>query len=80
MLRKSLSIQPNFFPLSCMAVLEDLCLISGGDLVPLSNVLEVASLMRLRAFFVVKQKERAQLFLKIIGKQLNDWSSLLAME
>ena len=80
MLRKSLSIQPNFFPLSRMAVLEDLRLISGGDLVPFSNVLEVASLMGLRAFFVVKRKERAQLFLEIIGKQLSDWSSLLATE
>ena len=80
MLHKSLSIQPNFFPLSRMAVLEDLCLISGRDLVPLSNVLEIASLIRLGAFFVVKQKERAQLFLEIIGKQVSDWSSLLATE
>ena len=63
-----------------MAVLEDLRLISGRDLVPLSNVLEIASLIRLGAFFVVKRKERAQLFLEIIGKQLNDWSSLLATE
>ena len=80
MLRESLSIQPNFFSLSCMAVLEDLRLISGRDLVPLSDVLEIASLIRLGAFFVVKRKERAQLLLKVIGKQFIDWSSLLATE
>jgi len=80
MLRESLSIQPNFFPLSCMAVLEDLRLISGRDLVPLSDVLEIASLIRLGAFIVVKLKERAQLLLEVIGKQFSDWSSLLAME
>ena len=80
MLRESLSIQPNFFSLSCMAVLEDLRLISGRDLVPLSDVLEIASLIRLGAFFVVKRKERAELLLEVIGKQFSDWSSLLAME
>jgi len=80
MLRESLSVQPNFFSLSRMAVLKDLHLISGRDLVPLSDVLEIASLIRLGAFFVVKQKERAQLLLEVIGKQFSDWSSLLAME
>ncbi len=80
MLSESLSIQPNFFSLSRMAVLEDLRLISSRDLVPLSDVLEIASLIRLGAFFVVKQKERAQLLLEVIGKQFSDWSSLLAME
>ncbi len=80
MLRKSLSIQPNFFPLSRMAVLEDLRLISGRDLVPLSDVLEIASLIWLGEFFVVKRKGRAQLLLKVIGKQFIDWSSLLATE
>jgi len=49
MLRESLSIQPNFFSLSRMAVLEDLRLISGRDFVPLSDVLKIASLIRLGA-------------------------------
>jgi len=80
MLCESLSIQPNFFSFSRMAVLEDLRIISGRDLVPLSDVLKIASLIRLGAFFVVKRKERAQLLLKVIGKQFSDWSSLLATE
>ena len=44
-----------------MAVLEDLSLVTGGDLVPFPDVLKIASLIGLDAFLVMKRKERTQL-------------------
>ena len=64
-----------------MAVFEDLCLVSGRDLVPLSDdVLEITSLIWLGAFLVVKRKERTQLLAEVTWEQLCDWSSFLATE
>ena len=79
-LRESISIQPNFFALSRMAMLEDLSLVTGRDLVPLSDVREVASLIRLGAFLLMKGKEGAQLLLEVIGEELCNWSPFLAAE
>ena len=80
MLCESISVQPNFFALSRMAMLKDLSLVTGRDLVPLSDVCEITSLVRLGAFLLVKGKERAQLLLEVIGEELCDWSSFLAAE
>jgi hypothetical protein len=80
MLGEGISIQPNFLALSGMAVLEDFSLVAGRDLIPLSDVFEIASLIRLGAFLVVEGKERAQLLLEVVGEQLRDWCSLLTAE
>jgi hypothetical protein len=56
MLGKGISIQPNFFALSGMTALKDFSLVASRDLVPLPDVLEVASLIRLGAFLVVEGK------------------------
>ncbi len=80
MLCESISVQPNFFALRRMAVLEDLGLVACRDLIPLSNVFKVASLIGLWTLLVMKQKERAQLLLEVIGKQSRNWSSLLAAD
>ena len=65
MLRKGISIQPNFFALSRMAMLKDFSLVIGRDLVPFSDVHEVASLVRLGAFLAVEGKKGTQLLLRI---------------
>ena len=80
MFGEGISIQPNFLALSGMAVLEDSSLVAGRDLIPLSDVFEIASLIRLGAFLVVEGKERAQLLLEVVGEQLRDWCSLLTVE
>ena len=48
-------------------MLEDFSLITGRDLVPLPDVLEIASLVRLGAFLVVEGEERTQLFSRSLG-------------
>ncbi len=80
MLGKGISIQPNFLAMSGMAMLKDFSLVASRDLVPLSDVFEIASLIRLGAFLLVERKERAQLLLKVVGEQLRDWCSLLTAE
>ena len=59
-----------------MAVLEDLSLVTGGDLVPFPDVLKIASLIGLGAFLVMKRKERTQLLLEVIRKELSNLGSL----
>jgi hypothetical protein len=63
-----------------MAMLKDLSLVTGRDLVPLSDVCEIASLVRLGAFLLVKGKERAQLLLEVIGEELFYWIPFFAAE
>ena len=80
MLRKGISVQPNFFALNRMAMLKDFSLVIGRDLVPFSDVREVASLVRLGAFLAVEGKKGTQLLLEIVGEKLCSWRSFLAAE
>ncbi len=80
MLRKGLSIKPNLFALSCMAVLEDLDLVVGRNLFPLSNMLVFANLSGLGAFLAMETNERAIFLFEVVGKQIRDWGPFLAMK
>jgi hypothetical protein len=55
MLGKSVCIEPDLSTTG-MTVFENLGLIIGRDLFPLAYMLEVARLLHLGAFFVMKQK------------------------
>ena len=66
---KGISVQPICFALSGMTVLEDFSLVTSRDLVPVPDVLEIASLIRFGAYLVMEGK-RTQLFLEVIREQL----------
>ena len=80
MLCKGLGIEPNFFALSRMAVLEDFDLVVGRNLVPLSNMLIFTNLSGLGAFLSMEIKERAVLLFKVAKKKIQDWGPFLAMK
>jgi hypothetical protein len=67
-IRESVGIEPNLFPLSRMAVLENFGLVAEGDFVPFSDMIEITGLIRLGAFFIVETKKGAVLLLEIAGK------------
>ena len=80
MLCKGLGIEPNFFALSCMAVLEDSDLVVGRNLVPLSNMLIFPNLSGLGAFLAMETKEREIILFEAAGEQTQDWGPFLAMK
>ncbi len=63
-----------------MTVFKNPGLIIGWDLFPLANMLKIARLLWLGAFFVVKTKERAILLWEVGGEQLHNWCSFLLMK
>jgi hypothetical protein len=59
MLSKSVRIKPDFLSTTGMPVFKNLGLIIGRELISLADMLEVARLLPLGAFFVVETKEKA---------------------
>jgi hypothetical protein len=43
-----------------MAMVQDFCLVVGGDFVPFANVVEFAGLIRLGTFFVMEAEKTTQ--------------------
>ncbi len=61
---KGVIIKPNFFPLSGMTMNKDFGLVVSRNLIPISDMLEITSLIGLGALFVVETEERAIFFLR----------------
>ena len=57
MLRESFGVKPGLLSFSGMEVRENFLLISGRDFLPPSNMLKVASLIGLGAFFIVEEED-----------------------
>ncbi len=72
--------KPDFLPNRLMAMSENLCLIIGRNLIPFSNVIEFACLVRLRAFLVVETKKATQWLRQAIRKHVKSCSSISAMK
>jgi hypothetical protein len=69
MLCEGAGIKPNFFPLSCMTVRANFCLVASRNHFPLSNVFRIASLIGLGALFVMETEERAIFFERLVGNK-----------
>ncbi len=78
MLGEGLGVEPNLSSTGGVAMREDFGLVIGRDFIPSPDMLKIARLLGLGAFFVVETEERTIFLREAAREQIRDRGSFLA--